>query len=44
MRLGKVKINHYINYLVIGLMTLVLGIMSVSGAGFDSSMLFLLER
>ena len=44
MRLGKVKINHYINYLVIGLMTLVLGIMSASGAGFDSSMLFLLEK
>ena len=44
MRLGKVKINHYINYFVIGVLTLVLGGMSVFGAGFDSSLLFLLEK
>ena len=44
MRLGKVKLNHYINYIVIGLLTLVLGIMSVSGARFDNSLLFLLEK
>ena len=44
MRLGKVKINHYINYIVIGLMTLVLGIMSVFGVSFDNSLLFLLEK
>ncbi len=44
MRLGKIKVNHYINYAVIGLMTLVLGIMTILGAGFDSSMLYLLEK
>ena len=44
MRLGKIKVNHYINYVVIGLLTIVLGAMSVSGASFDSSMLFLLEK
>ena len=44
MRLGKFKLHHYINYMVIGLMTLVLGGMSVGGARFDSSMLFLLEK
>ena len=44
MRIGKLKLNHYINYFVIGLATLVLGVMSVAGAGFDSSLLFLLEK
>lgn len=44
MRLGKVKVNHYINYFVIGVMTLVLGIMSATGASFDSSLLFLMEE
>ena len=44
MRLGKFKINHYINYFVIGLFTIVLGGMSAAGAKFDSSMLFLLEK
>ena len=28
MRLGKFKLNHYINYIVIGALTLVLGGMS----------------
>ena len=44
MRIGKFKINHYINYFVIGLFTIVLGGMSAAGAKFDSSMLFLLEK
>lgn len=44
MRLGKIKINHYINYVVIGLMVIVLGSMSVGGVKFDSSLLFLLEK
>ena len=44
MRIGKIKVNHYINYVVIGLMTAILGGMSISGARFDSSMLFLLEK
>lgn len=44
MRIGKVRINHYINYLVIGLLTVVLGSMSLTGTRFDNSLLFLLEK
>lgn len=44
MRLGKFKINHYINYIVIGLLTLVLGGMTFAGNRFDNSLLFLLEK
>ena len=44
MRLGKFKINHYINYMVIGLMTLVLTAMTFTGSRFDNSLLFLLEK
>ena len=44
MRIGKFKLNHYINYIVIGIMTLVLGSMSLAGSRFDNSLLFLLEK
>jgi len=44
MRLGKLKLNHYINYIVIGLLTLVLGTMTLLGRRFDNSLLFLLEK
>ena len=44
MRLGKFKINHYINYIVIGVLTLVLGGMTFAGNRFDNSLLFLLEK
>ena len=44
MRLGKFKINHYINYMVIGLLVLVLGGMTLAGNRFDNSLLFLLEK
>ena len=44
MRLGKFKINHYINYMVIGAFTLVLGIMTLAGNRFDNSLLFLMEK
>ena len=44
MRLGKFKISHYINYMVIGVLTLVLGGMTFAGNRFDNSMLFLLEK
>ena len=44
MRLGKFKINHYINYIVIGVLTLVLGCMTLAGNRFNSSLLFLLEK
>ena len=44
MMIGKLKVRHYINYFVIGLMTLVLGIMTLTGNRFDNSFLFLLEK
>ncbi len=44
MRLGKLKLNHYINYFVIGLLTLVLSTMTLLGRRFDNSLLFLLEK
>ena len=44
MRLGKFKINHYINYMVIGALLLVLGGMTLAGNRFDNSLLFLLEK
>ena len=44
MKIGKFKLNHYINYMVIGLITLVMGIISIAGGRFDNSLLFLLEK
>lgn len=44
MRLGKFKLNHYINYIVVGLMTVVLSGMTFAGQRFDNSLLFLLEK
>ncbi len=44
MRLGKFKINHYINYIIIGILTLVLSSMTFTGIRFDNSLLFLLEK
>ena len=44
MRIGKIKINHYINYAVIGLLTLVFGLIAITGGRMDSSLLFLLEK
>ena len=44
MRIGKIKVNHYINYFIIGLLTVVLGVISLAGGQFDSSLLFLLEK
>ena len=44
MRIGKIKLNHYINYVVIGLLTIVLGSISLFGGKFDNSLLFLLEK
>ena len=44
MRIGKVKINHYINYAVIGLLTLIFGVITLAGVRLDSSLLFLLEK
>ena len=44
MRIKNFKINHYINYLVIGLITLVMGIITLVGGRFDNSLLFLMEK
>lgn len=44
MRIGKIKINHYINYMVVGLITLVMGTISLVGGRFDNSLLFLMEK
>ena len=44
MKIGKFKINHYINYIVIGLITLVMGTISLVGGRFDNSLLFLMEK
>ena len=40
----KINWNHYINYIVIGVLILVLGIMTMTGYRFDSSLLYLLEK
>lgn len=42
--LKNIKWGHYLNYAVIGIFTLVLTIMTVSGGRLDSSFLFLLEK
>ena len=42
--LKKIKWNHYINYAVIGLFTLVFSIISLAGGHLSSSMLFLFEK
>jgi len=44
MTIGRIKVNHYINYAVIGLLTLVLSIITLVGGRFDNSLLFLLEK
>ena len=40
----KIKWNHYINYIVIGILTAVLSVVTLTGGGLPSSMLFLLEK
>lgn len=40
----KIKWNHYINYAVIGLFTLVFSIIALTGGHLSSSMLFLFEK
>ena len=41
---AKIRLHHYANYIVIGIMTLVFTILTVAGVRFDNSMLFLLEK
>ena len=40
----KIKLSHYINYAVIGILTAVLAVITLAGGHFDSSLLFLLEK
>ena len=42
--IGKFKIKHYINYIVIGIIAIVFSIISFSGGHIDNSTLFLLEK
>jgi len=42
--LSRIKWNHYLNYIVIGGLTIVLGIITLCGGRFDNSLLFLLEK
>ena len=44
MSFKKFKLRHYINYIVIGIFTLVFGLMSIIGGSLDGSLLFLLEK
>lgn len=44
MKLGKLKLRHYLNYMVIGTITAVLAVMVLTGTRFDNSLLFLLEK
>ena len=44
MKLGKIKIKHYINYAVIGILTAVLAAIVLTGGRLDNSTLFLLEK
>ena len=44
MNFKKIKWNHYINYIVIGALVAVLGVMTFTGYRFDSSLLYLLEK
>ena len=44
MKLGKFKLKHYINYIVIGILTSILAGIVLSGGRLDNSTLFLLEK
>ena len=43
-KLKKIRWNHYINYIVIGIFTLVFSIISLAGGHLNSSVLFLFEK
>ena len=43
-KLKKIRWNHYINYIVIGIFTLVFSIISLVGGHLNSSVLFLFEK
>ena len=41
---GKIKLRHYANYVVIGALTLIFGMITLTGGHLDNSMLFLMEK
>ena len=43
-KLKNIRWNHYINYIVIGIFTLVFGIIALAGGHLSSSLLFLFEK
>ena len=43
-KLKKIKLKHYINYIVLGIMTAVFAIVTLTGGRFDSSLIYLLEK
>ena len=44
MTFKKFNLSHYINYIVIGILTVVLSVITMTGGRLDSSLLFLLEK
>lgn len=44
MKIKRINWNHYLNYIVIGVMTAVLAILTFAGNSFDASLLYLLEK
>ncbi len=44
MNFKKFKITHYINYIAVGILTLVLGILTLTGTQLNSSLLYLMEK
>lgn len=44
MNMKKISWKHYINYIVIGIITVLLTVMTFTGYRFDSSLLYLLEK
>ena len=44
MSFKRFNLNHYINYIVIGILTVVLSVITMTGGRLDSSLLFLLEK
>ena len=44
LNMKKIKWGHYANYIIIGILTAVLGGISLTGGRFDSSLLYLLEK
>lgn len=44
MNLKKFKLSHYINYMAIGILTIVFGIVTLAGVPLNSSLLYLMEK